>query len=406
MKVWYFSSIFPQPYDVTRGIYCYNLCKALSIRHQVQVIAPQPWPEYLRHGSTATDRTGKQDTDWEGLPVFRPIYYYPPKVLHWAYDWFMWQSVRGTIRRLLMQSRPDCIISYWVHPDGAVAVKAGRLAGAPTAIQVGGSDVLLLPRQPSRRRCVQRALQAADFVFPVSEDLKNNILNLGVARSKVQVICQGVDGQLFHPGDQLQARLRLDLPAKVPMLLWVGRIAPVKGLPVLLRSCSLLKAWGQAFHLYLIGNGPSRDLLENEAKQLNLADVVTFLGDRRPVDLPDWYRAADLMVLSSLSEGIPNVLREAAACGLPFVASRVGGVPEIADENIDRLVPPGDPVALAQAIQQGLAERRVRPHCQSRFPTWEENAEQMVRLLRPDLADVCQPTGSSSASMTLATPVV
>jgi glycosyltransferase involved in cell wall biosynthesis len=81
---------------------------------------------------------------------------------------------------------------------------------------------------------------------------------------------------------------------------------------------------------------------------------VTFVGYVPHADLPDWYRAADLTVLPSRSEGIPNVLLESIACGTPFVASRVGGIPEVADPLVDRLVAPGDRDALASAIIHAL----------------------------------------------------
>ena len=98
------------------------------------------------------------------------------------------------------------------------------------------------------------------------------------------------------------------------------------------------------------------------ARQLGVDSVVRWLGDIRHDDLPDWYRAADVTVLPSLSEGVPNVLLESVACGTPFVASRVGSIPEIADCGRDRLVTPGQPDELAAGIAEVLASaRRRRP---------------------------------------------
>jgi glycosyltransferase involved in cell wall biosynthesis len=93
---------------------------------------------------------------------------------------------------------------------------------------------------------------------------------------------------------------------------------------------------------------------------------VTFAGYVPHADLPDWYRAANLTVLPSRSEGVPNVLLESIACGTPFVASRVGGIPEVADPLVDRLVAPNDRDALADAIVHSLTSpsritRRTMP---------------------------------------------
>jgi glycosyltransferase involved in cell wall biosynthesis len=106
----------------------------------------------------------------------------------------------------------------------------------------------------------------------------------------------------------------------------------------------------------LVGAGPLEEQLRTAARASGLGERVSFHGAIAHADLPDWFRAADLFVLASRSEGVPNVLLEAAACGLPFVASRVGGIPEIASLGASRLVPPEQPGALAMAITDMLAD--------------------------------------------------
>jgi glycosyltransferase involved in cell wall biosynthesis len=104
------------------------------------------------------------------------------------------------------------------------------------------------------------------------------------------------------------------------------------------------------------------------------------LGARRQEDLPDWYRAADVFVLPSHSEGVPNVLLEATACGTPCVASRVGGVPEISDRGDIRMVPPDDPAALAGAIREVLASRG-KPRHFAPPRTWSESIDELEQFL-------------------------
>jgi glycosyltransferase involved in cell wall biosynthesis len=191
-----------------------------------------------------------------------------------------------------------------------------------------------------------------------------------------------VDTQRFQPGSQVEARHRLGLPAEGLFLIWVGRMVPVKGLDVLLRACVQLKARGLAFRLFLVGDGPLRARLQTETRRLNLSDVVTFAGLCGHPQLSDWYRSADLTLLPSRSEGLPNVLRESVACGTPFVASRVGGIEEIADEALDRLVPPENPAALAEGIFQALAARGGGATRGYRPQSWEKSADQLVGLLQ------------------------
>jgi glycosyltransferase involved in cell wall biosynthesis len=285
---------------------------------------------------------------------------------------------------VLAEFEPECVVSYWTHPDGAVAVRAARMAGVPAAVMVGGSDALLLTQQGSRRQRVVSVLESADAVVTVGRDLRDRILGLGIQPEKVHIVARGIDTHRFVPGDRTQARRRLGIPTAGKVLLWVGNMVPLKALDVLLEACGQLVEKGEAFRIYLIGNGPQRQALETECRARGLSGVVSFVGSLHQDQLPDWYRAADLTVLPSRSEGVPNVLRESLACGTPFVASRVGGIPELAQDPISRLVPPGDGSALAEGIVEALADASAAGPLRSQATgSWTESAECLVRILRP-----------------------
>jgi glycosyltransferase involved in cell wall biosynthesis len=181
---------------------------------------------------------------------------------------------------------------------------------------------------------------------------------LGAESSRVRVVYDGIDSQLFHPGprDAARARLAKELDFQAPVVLFIGNLLPVKGLDVLIESFARPPLQGVDFTCLLIGQGPLRSRLEDQITRRGLQGRVKLLGPRPHDQLPDWYRAADLFVLPSYSEGVPVVLLEAIACGTPFVASRVGGIPEIAHLGASRLVPAGDAAALAEAIGAGLAD--------------------------------------------------
>ncbi len=141
-----------------------------------------------------------------------------------------------------------------------------------------------------------------------------------------------------------------------------------------------LRAENIEFHLYLVGDGPLRHSLQRQATDRQLDTFVTFVGAQPHASLPDWYCAADLVVLPSRSEGSPNVLREARACGLPFVASRVGGIPEMCGPA-DRLVAPNDPAALEQAVAAALREGRQKVDPERQDMTWDKSAAALLRLI-------------------------
>lgn len=382
MRILLLTTVFPNPFEPNKGVFNLKLARALAQKHEVRVISPISWVTEWGARRPAPGSLGpERRVALEGIEVSHPRYYYPPKLFRNLYSVFYWQSVRKTARRVVGVFPPDVVLAYWAHPDGEVATRVAREAGATSAIIVGGSDVLLLTRSRRRAWCVSRALRAADAVVAVSQSLRRRVIELGVESGKAHVWHQGIDPALFAPGDRVEARRRLGVAATGPVLLWVGRMDPVKGLDVLLKACVLLRSRGSAFHLYLVGDGPLRKELEGSATGLGLSGSVTFAGPCRHEHLPDWYQAADLTLLPSRSEGLPNVLRESLACGTPFVASNVGGIAEIADATCDRLVPPDDPAALAQATHQMLVGRhRVKRN--HRSLSWEESAEHLVEILK------------------------
>jgi teichuronic acid biosynthesis glycosyltransferase TuaC len=376
MRVLFYSSIFPRPWNTTRGIFCFHACKAMvQLGHRVRVISPRSW---LERAGPATTLPGLSE-----LRVEYPLYIYPPRILQSSYDRFMALSTHRAMRRVMAELQPDCILSYWAHPEGAVAAQSARDARIPSAVIVGGSDVLVLARDAGRRRrSVVRALHANDAIITVGRQLADAVVALGIPAHKVHVVYQGVDDALFSPGPTAAARRRLRIPETGRVLVAVGSLIPVKGIDVLLQAMARLLARRGDVRLYLVGDGSSRANLEALAASLHLEGVVRFVGKVEQAGLPDWYRAADLTVLASRSEGVPNVLRESLACGTPFVATRVGGVGEIAAGTTNRLVPAEDPGALAEAIAGALAEPRA-PFAAGRFLTWEQSTQQILDVLLP-----------------------
>lgn len=382
MRLLLFTNVFPNPYQPTKGVFNLRLVQALAAEHELRVISPVSWLDEWRARRRIGSRLSPERSERvEGFAIDYPRYYYPPKIGRSQYGWFLWRSVRDRILEALRTFRPEAVVGYWAHPDGEVAVRAARLAGVPAVVMVGGSDVLLLTRDPSRQRRIASVLRDADAVVTVSHDLKATLAKLGIPPEKVHVVYRGVSVERFHPGDRHEARRRLGLPADGRLLLWVGRMVPVKGLDVLIAAAALLRDRGLAFRLALVGDGPLRSSLEAEVAARGLAGLVSFVGNVGHDGLPDWYRAADLTVLPSRSEGVPNVLRESLACGTPFVASRVGGISEIAEWPELELVPPEDSAALAEGITRALTEdasEKPRP----RPTSWSESAQALVRVVQ------------------------
>jgi len=184
----------------------------------------------------------------------------------------------------------------------------------------------------------------------------------GVPPEKVSVIPCGVDPSLFIPRDPRQSKAHLGLPDK-RYILFVGRIDPVKGIDTLLRAIKLVKETPDApenVHLLIIGGdldhieaGQNSEInkLKRLTGTLGIKDMVTFLGAQRQDQLPYFYAAADMCILPSRYESFGMVALEAMACGTPVIASKVGGLASlIQNEMSGLLIPEEDEVSLAEKI--------------------------------------------------------
>jgi len=224
-------------------------------------------------------------------------------------------------------------------------------------------------------------------VIAVSRHLADRAMEMGAAR--IHVVYNGVDTNIFHPGSRDAARRQLGLISPDPLILFVGNLVAVKGLDVLIDALALLANSGQRFECALVGEGPLNAELQRRIDSLNLSNRVRLVGQRSLEELPLWYQSSNLVALPSRSEGVPNVLLEATACGIPFVASNVGGIPEISPANA--LVPPGDCSALAQRIGAFLSNPPVIA-APFRAGSWRDSANALAVVLRNVAAAKAQTT--------------
>ena len=361
MKILFYSYAYPNPLNTGLGTFNRSMIAGLAGEHDVRVVSPVSFVDAWGARLKQKLPNGLNDSRFSAVPGVAAeylTYYYTPKMLRSQYGRWMWLSVQRRLHRTMKAFRPDVVLSYWAHPDGEVAVRMAHRHGVPAVVMVGGSDVLLLGRNGQRKNKILDVMRNADAVVTVSEDLASTLSNDGIDSEKLRVVRRGVDRLVFAPGEKTVARRGLGVPENSAVLISVGRLVPVKGHTHLLQACRLLVARGASFRCYLLGDGPLRAELQRQITQLGLDGVVELKGAQTQGQLAEWYRAADMTVLPSLSEGVPNVLMESIACETPFVASDVGGIPEIADSRHDRLVPPASPVALADAIEWQLKVRR------------------------------------------------
>jgi teichuronic acid biosynthesis glycosyltransferase TuaC len=255
----------------------------------------------------------------------------------------------------------------------------------PCVAIVGGSDVLAIdPASPGAQgRRATHVLKRVDAIAAVSASLASHIAALGIRRDKIHVLPAAVDRRVFFPASRLEARLALNISPEAPVIAWVGRMVEVKALDILIDAIARLAPAHPELKLYLIGDGPVRRTLERQVAANGLASHVIFAGCIPHRQLPRFYRAANVTVLPSHWEGMPNVLLESHACGTPFVATRVGAIPELAIDGVDEVVTPGDAGSLASALALSLSRSRTNgpSATQHAIGGWDRMAAQLVDLL-------------------------
>lgn len=264
----------------------------------------------------------------------------------------------GRLARLI-QDRDIHLIQSHEFTTNCYATAAARMAGIPIVCTVHGKNYY--PDRLYRRIATRWAAKNAGAFVSVSHDLSRFLTDrIGIPAARIHTIHNGADLARFATPEKRRAQTRkaLGIPADRFVCITVAALFEVKAHKVLIDAAARLSAKAPHITFLLVGEGPLEAQLKTQAGQLNVDDTVRFAGFRR--DIPDLLSAADLFVLPSYSEGLPVSVIEAAAAGLPVVASRVGGLSEIVEEDVTgNLVPAGDADALARAIL-GMAEAPSR----------------------------------------------
>jgi D-inositol-3-phosphate glycosyltransferase len=227
-------------------------------------------------------------------------------------------------------------------------------------------------QEPLRRLRVEHdVLRTSDALVAESPASKHHMMQeYGVEGEKIHVVPGGVDTAVFHPRDRQQARRELGLDMAVPLLLFVGRLQPLKGIDTLLRAARAVRVQHDRVQVLVIGGGvdawddrEAQELqrLQSLSEKLGLASHVRFINAQPQHILAQYYAAADVFVMPSHYESFGMVVLEAMACGTPVVASKVGGLTStVVSGETGFLVPQGDGQAFARAILRLLASASLR----------------------------------------------
>src|SRR5438132_6025490 len=243
-------------------------------------------------------------------------------------------------RAALLEFQPERLHAHFATEPAAAARELAAELRVPFTFTAHGYDIYRKPPADFADRA-----GAASAVITVSEaNARYIVKTFGVPTAQIHVIPCGVDGERFSPrGERLEP----------PHVVCVARLRPVKNLGLLLEACAVLQSRGVEFRCVLVGGGPCCDELEAMWARLGLSGVVELVGAAEQAEVLAWWRRATIAALTRTSEGMPVCRREAADCGVPAVATAVGGVPELIEEGVTGfLTPPGDAGGLADTLDR------------------------------------------------------
>jgi len=383
-----FSTLFPSSARPVHGIFVETRLRELLASGEVEtkVVAPVPWfpSRHPRFGEYAQYAATPAHEIRNGIEVHHPRYFLPPRVGMNVAPWLMAKSALSTVRRLQAEGFDfDLIDAHYYYPDGVAAASIARALNKPLVITARGTDLNLIPQYPRPRRLILETAQQAAASIGVCKALMDVLGELGAERDKLHVLRNGVDLERFQPIERSIARTHLQLPdAPGRLLLSVGHLIERKGHDIAIAALPLLPT---DTRLLIVGSGPERERLEQQAAALGVAERVRFAGQVANTELKWWYSAADALLLCSSREGWANVLLEAMACGTPVIATNLWGTPEVvsrpeAGELMHERSPAGLAAAFTRLFQRQPAREDVRRHAED-F-SWAATTAGQLRLFR------------------------
>ncbi|MGP8321449.1 MAG: glycosyltransferase [Methanosarcinaceae archaeon] len=242
----------------------------------------------------------------------------------------------------------DVIHAHYVPHSALIPAAMKWIKKKPLIITFHGTDARIFPwKNRINRMLTMFVVNRSDRIIARSEEMKSVLEKLGCPGKKIVVISAGVDTRLFHPIDKNKARADIGLPVDKHIVLYVGRLHEMKGVNDIYACAERMSE----ILFVMVGDGAIKTDVGN----------CIFAGAKKYDEIPVWMSAADILVLPSYSEGLPNVVMEALSCGTPAIVTDVGGCPEVvSDGETGFVVPVGDVEALMDKIEYLLDNEDLR----------------------------------------------
>lgn len=286
--------------------------------------------------------------------------------------------------------KPDLIHCFFTLPSGACGLFYKKVFGIPYITSALGADVpgfnigdWRLDVYHSITKSLSKAIwNNSSGIIANSNSLKS-LCEKFSPKHKIGMITNGVDTETFYPSKEKPQTSDVQL-------LYISRLTWQKGIETLIKACGILKEKGvHNYKLTVVGEGHLKGAMFSLIEKFNISDKVDFLGWKNLEELPEIYRNADIFILPSVMEGMPSVVLQAMACGLPIIASRVKGFEEILEENVNGLTAEyNNPTEFASAIEKLIKSPELRKtmsknsYEKSKHFSWESIAKQYLEVYK------------------------
>jgi glycosyltransferase involved in cell wall biosynthesis len=381
MRVLAITNLYPRPDLPALGIFNHQMMEALSRQVAVRVICLVPeWRRWRWSGIR----------QWKNpRPSSVEVTYLPVPYLPWVGRNLSAFFYRKTLEQQVTVAEDESIYTAWLYPDAVAVAEWARRRNRSVWVRVMGTDLFHLCT-PARGRQIRRADMSVRGYICNARSQIAILQAAGIGIGRLHYVPNGVNTRLFQYRERetVLRELRDAPPANGRQrVLFAGNLVSVKAPEVALQALAQVLKTRKTVDLIVVGDGPLKKGLMKTAQQLNLTDQVFFVGRRGHEEIPLWMNFCDCLCLSSWSEGMPNVILEALASGLPVVATEVGACRDLLEgEPMARLVPPGDVPQMAKALDDLMTQTVDRAALAARHGkrSWEDQAAEVLALIGQD----------------------
>jgi len=380
LRVLSIATLFPNAVRPNFGLFVEKSLRALAAQPGIEltIIAPvglPPFPMSLHKRYRALRDLPRIDS-WNGLTILRPRFTLIPRVG----ARFNPAKISRAILSVVDGREFDVVDAQFFYPDGPAAMRVADALGLPFSVKARGADISHFGHNPATAPQLIAAAHRAAGLLAVSDAMRGEMAAISIDHAKIAIHYTGIDKSRFSPGDRAAARAALGMD-DAPAILTVGALIPRKGQALVIEALPALSG----VHYWLAGAGEEESRYRELAERLGVGARVHFMGPVANADLPQFYRAADVVVMPSASEGLANAWVEALACGTPIVISDAGGAAELVRSQVAGRITQRTPEAIAEAVKAILASppasSDVAATLGDRFD-WDRNGRELAEHLR------------------------